>query len=93
MRTSILSKMLFPVSLAIMLYFNVVLTYGQSDPKREIMIYFSKGVDRTNIGLPARISSIAIQRVLKYFNINQEQISSAFPNFNEADTLKRTSDV
>jgi hypothetical protein len=92
MRTKILSKMLFSVSLAIMLCFSVVPTYGQNDSSREIMVYFSNGVERTTTGLPVNISSVAIQHLLARFKISQNQVSSAFPDFNEADTLKRTPD-
>ena len=90
MRTSILYKMLFSVSLAVILFSAPL--YGQNDPSREIMVYFSKGVEKTTKGLPVNISSVAVQRLLTHFNINQNQVYSAFPNFNETDTLQRTTD-
>ena len=90
MRTSILSKVIFSFLIVIMLLFNVVSMYGQNDPSREIMVYFSKGVYQTNKSQPVRISSVAIQHILARFKINQNQVYRAFPNFNEKDTLKST---
>lgn len=71
---------------------SVGLLYAQSDPSREILVYFASGIDRAPAGQPASIRSAAIERLLTRFNIDRSQLVSAFPNFNEADTLKQLAD-
>ena len=93
MKTSISSRVLLSIALTMMLCFSAISSYAQSDPSKEILIYFTKGVKRNALGsLPVNISSAAIQHILAHFKIRQDQVSSAFPKFNEADTLKKASD-
>lgn len=73
---------------ALLLSLSVLPAFAQSDPSREILVYFVSGVQRSPAGEPARITSTTIQTTLARFSIDQTQVASAFPNFNEADTLK-----
>ena len=91
-KANIFSKMLLFIITAIVCSFAVGSFYAQSDPSREILVYFASGIERAPAGQPAAIHSAAIQRMLTRFSIDQSQLISAFPNFNEADTLKRLGD-
>lgn len=71
---------------------SVGLLYAQSDPSREILVYFASGIHRAPAGQAATVRSAAIERLLARFKIDQNQLVSAFPNFNEADTLKQLVD-
>lgn len=62
--------------------------YAQ-DLSREILVYFTSGVDRDPAGRVAIVHSEAIQRLLARFSIDRSQIVPAFPDFKEADTLKQ----
>ncbi len=90
MKSALLSKLLLLLTALLLICLSIDPSYGQNDPTREIMVYFSRGVKRTPAKGPAQISSTAIQRVLARFNISQKQVTAAFPNFNPADTLKKT---
>ena len=72
--------------------FSIGLIYAQNDPTKEILVYFISGINRTPEGMPAAVRSTAIHHLLKRFNIDSTNIVSAFPNFNEADTVKKTPD-
>jgi len=80
--------MLFIITVAVDTLFIGKL-YAQSDPSREILVYFASGIQHAPEEQPAVINSAEIQRILRRFNIDQSQVISAFPNFNEADTLKQ----
>lgn len=92
MKTTILQKMLLFLTATVMNVFVVTFGFAQGDPNKEILVYFTSGVERAPAGQPVRIPSAIIQRTLARFNINQNQITPAFPNFDEADTLKIASD-
>jgi len=92
MKTTIFSSVLRLVAAAIMLCLSTVPTFAQNDPSREILVYFTSGAERAPAGQPARITSTVIQSTLARLNIGQDRVSSAFPDFNEADTLRTTAD-
>ncbi|MGH7595886.1 MAG: hypothetical protein ACREOI_06010 [bacterium] len=62
-------------------------TLAQQNFSNEILVYFASGVERGPAGQPARITSPVVQVVLTHFNISTSAVESAFPNFNETDTL------
>lgn len=90
MKPNIFSKEFLLMMTVIMFSFTIGLLNAQSDPSKEILVYFTSGVERSPAGQPATIRSSAIQRILLRFNIDQNRLISAFPGFNEADTLKTT---
>ncbi len=65
---------------------------AQNDPSREILVYLVSGVERAPVGKPTRITSAKIQAALARFGISSNDVTPAFPNFNEADTLIITHD-
>jgi hypothetical protein len=75
-----------------MFFFSNGLLYTQSDPSREILVYFTSGIERSSTGKEALIRSEAVQNILTRFNIDKNNVVPAFPNFNEADTLKQLPD-
>ncbi|MEW5843597.1 MAG: S8/S53 family peptidase [Bacteroidota bacterium] len=89
MKPNILSKEFLLITV-IMFSFTIKMLYAQSNPSKEILVYFTSGVERAPAGQPATVRSSAIQRILMRFNIDQSRLVSAFPDFNEADTLKTT---
>lgn len=92
MKASILHNVLFFVLTTAMFCVGLFPAYSQNNPSKEIMVYFSSGVERGSENQPAKVSSLMIKNVLAYFNINDDKVISAFPKFNEADTLQQTSD-
>lgn len=92
MKTSVLHSFAALVLAALTFCLGVYPAYGQTDPSKEIMVYFSSGVERTIENQSARLSSQNIKNVLAQFNISEDRVISAFPNFNEADTLQQTPD-
>jgi subtilisin family serine protease len=68
------------------------LLQAKNDPTKEILVYFTTGVERTKKSLSANVKSPAIQGLLARLQIGEDKITSAFPDFNEADTLKMLAD-
>jgi hypothetical protein len=65
--------------------------FAQYDPSREILVYFTSGAQRMTKGqAAARLVSNASKMVLARFNIGEDRVTSAFPDFDEADTIKTT---
>jgi len=75
MKTSISSRVLLSIALTMMLCFSAISSYAQSDPSKEILVYFTQGIQKSATGLPVIISSTAIEHLLTRFNIKKEQIS------------------
>ncbi|MBI3579438.1 MAG: S8 family serine peptidase [Ignavibacteriales bacterium] len=92
MKTTMSIKMVLSITLLTIFIGAFTSLQGQNDPSKEILVYFTSGVERAPAGQPVRISSAIIQRTLARFNIGQNQITSAFPNFDEADTLRIATD-
>ncbi|MDP1677345.1 MAG: S8 family serine peptidase [Bacteroidota bacterium] len=68
-----------------------ITTLAQNDPTKEILVYFTSGVERAAKGqLTARTASSAAKTILAHFKIGEDKITSAFPDFDETDTLKKT---
>lgn len=65
---------------------------AQDDPTKEILVYFVSGVERDPSTQKTRIMSSDVQNILTRFNIDLNKITSAFPTFNESDTLVTTED-
>lgn len=89
-RISFSMKALFVASV---LFLSGFLNTGraQNNPTKEVLVYFKSGVERVAKGqLIARAASAATKASLGHFNIGEDKITSAFPDFNEADTLKAT---
>ncbi|MDP2209170.1 MAG: S8 family serine peptidase [Bacteroidota bacterium] len=83
------------------IYFAVAISFlltlfipakAQDDPTKEILVYFVSGVERDPSAQKARIISSDVQNILTRFNIDLNKITSAFPTFNESDTLVTTED-
>ncbi len=89
MNSRILSALLLNAAI---LFVSSDLLYAQSDPTKEILVYFASGIDRAPAGQAAPVRSGAIQRLLTQFNIPGSHVISAFPTFLEADTLKKSPD-
>jgi hypothetical protein len=92
MKSTMFSKALLFTAAATLPCLTVVPALAQSDPSREILVYFVSGVERGPLGQPARVTSSRIQDILGRFTISQNGVASAFPNFNLADTLKQLPD-
>jgi len=63
---------------------------AQNDPDKEILVYFTSGVERAPEGQAARIMNSAVQKIFNTFKISENAITSAFPKFDEKDTLITT---
>lgn len=70
----------------------VVPAFAQQNFSNEVLVYFVSGVKRGPVGQPALITSPAVQAALARFNIAPTAVESAFPNFEEADTLMTVPD-
>ena len=63
---------------------------AENDPKKKF-VYFTSGVDRAAKGeVSAQIGSMIVKNTLANFNIGEDKITSAFPDFSESDTLIKT---
>lgn len=62
--------------------------YSQVDYSDEILVYFTTGVTKDKNSLVGNISDVNIKTALDKFGISRNNILSAFPNFNESDTLQ-----
>lgn len=92
MKANIFSQTLLFIIATIFFSFVFDPLNAQTDSSREILVYFTSGIERVSAGQVPAIRSTAIQQMMTRFNINKNQLTSAFPNFNEADTLKQLAD-
>jgi subtilisin family serine protease len=95
MKTKLYSTLLLFLAMSLFLqnpFGGSGVLYAQNDPSKEILVYFTSGIDRAPAGRSAAVRSSVIQRLMTRFNINASHVTSAFPDFKEADTLKRTAD-
>jgi hypothetical protein len=92
MNTKNFPRILLSMAIALMCFSGFDLLQAQNDPSKEILVYFSSGVERAQKSLPGSVKSEAVQRILSRLRIDTDKIISAFPDFNEADTLKVTPD-
>lgn len=64
--------------------------YAQSAAQKQVLVYFKTGVQRN--APPNQntvtITSANVTQVLNSYGLNANNVSSPFPNFNEADTVK-----
>lgn len=61
--------------------------FGQPKYEKEILVFFSSGVERAESGQPPVVSSQGVQQVLNKFGISRQDVQPAFPEFNERDTV------
>ena len=76
----------------VFLLFGDSLLLAQRDVSNEILVYFVNGVDRAELNIERTkrygvVKSIDIKSVLSKYRIKDDTIESAFPNFEERDTL------
>lgn len=90
MKTIFLSKTILLMIAGIMLFANYMPLIAQNDHDKEILVYFTSGVERAPEGQAARIMNSAVQKIFNTFKISENAITSAFPKFDEKDTLITT---
>ncbi|MBU1297769.1 MAG: hypothetical protein KKB77_01290, partial [Bacteroidetes bacterium] len=81
MKTIFLSKTILLMIAGIMLFANYMPLIAQNDPDKEILVYFTSGVERAPEGQAARIMNSAVQKIFNTFKISENAITSAFPKF------------
>jgi subtilisin family serine protease len=92
MKANLFSRIFFLVSMAVFVASTSLPAFSQDDPNKEILVYFTAGIERAPQGQPARVVAPAIQALLSRFNIGAQAVRSAFPDFDERDTLRTTQD-
>ncbi len=70
----------------------VPVSFSQQDPSNEILVYFTSGVERINGSNGANVTSPRIRGLLSRLNVATSAANSAFPNFNESDTVRTLND-
>lgn len=66
--------------------------FSQSDPDKEIIVYFADGIQRTAANRHSTIRSNAISSVLNFFSMDSTALTCAFPRFDEKDTIRYSED-
>ncbi|HOU17194.1 MAG TPA: S8 family serine peptidase [Candidatus Marinimicrobia bacterium] len=89
-RLRFLDLVIFSISVLFLSGFLNIIP-AENDPEKEILVYFTSGVDRAAKGeVSAQIGSMIVKNTLANFNIGEDKITSAFPDFSESDTLIKT---
>ncbi len=75
--------------LLIVLLCTSTITFAQTNPENQIIVYFISGVQKNEVDKSKfTITSANISRVLQQNGVAISDIKKSFPNFNEADTVK-----
>jgi len=90
MKTIMFSKLLVIFSILAIICFSLTSLFAQQDFDREILVYFTSGVERVAADKSANVKMPGVHAVLNRFNIDQSEVTPAFPNFDERDTLITT---
>lgn len=84
------SKFIMWIAFMIFLMLNTL--NAQSDFSDEIIVYIKDGIQKGANNKVEKVISSNLNSVFSKYNILQEKIISAFPEFNASDTIKISSE-